>query len=67
MAKASSLKSLGRVRADGRRSLLVYLRKEVIKKLKIAALDEDRPAYEITEEAVSEWLAAREQGRKRKK
>jgi hypothetical protein len=61
------MKSVGRVRADGRRSLLVYLRQEVIKKLKIAALDEDRPAYEIAEEAVSEWLAAREQGRRRKK
>jgi hypothetical protein len=67
MTKASPAKSLGRVRADGRRSLLVYLRKEVIKKLKMAALDDDRPAYEITEEAVTEWLAAREQGRRRKK
>jgi hypothetical protein len=51
-----------RIRPDGRKSLLVYLRQDVIKRLKIAALDEDRPAYEITEEAVCEWLA----GRKRK-
>ncbi len=48
-----------RVRADGRRPLLVYLNREVIKALKKAALDEDRTAYEITEEAVSEWLRAR--------
>lgn len=67
MAKASSVKSVGRIRADGRKSLLVYLRQEVIRKLKVAALDEDRPAYEITEEAISEWLAAREEGRRRKK
>jgi hypothetical protein len=59
--------TLGRVRADGRKSLLVYLHQEVIKKLKIAALDEDRPAYEIAEEAISEWLAARAQGRRRKR
>jgi hypothetical protein len=63
----SPQKTLGRVRADGRKSLLVYLHQEVIKKLKIAALDEDRPAYEIAEEAISEWLAARAQGRRRKR
>jgi hypothetical protein len=51
---------------DGRRSFLVYLRPDVIKRLKVAALDEDRPAYELTEEAVCEWLAARERARKRK-
>lgn len=48
-----------RTRADGRRSLLVYLRPEVIKELKKAALDEDKTAYEVTEEAVSAWLALR--------
>ena len=63
----SPQKTLGRVRADGRKSLLVYLHQEVIKNLKIAALDEDRPAYEIAEEAISEWLAARAQGRRRKR
>jgi hypothetical protein len=45
-----------RMRADGRKSLLVYLDPAVIKQLKKAALDEDRPAYEITEEAVRDWL-----------
>jgi hypothetical protein len=48
-----------RARADGRKSLLVYLRPDIIKELKKAALDEDRTAYEITEEAISAWLAAR--------
>ena len=59
-------KTAGRTRADGRKPLLVYLRPDVIKRLKMAALDEDRPAYELTEEAVYEWLAGRDQGRKRK-
>jgi len=49
-------KSTPRPRSDGRRPLLVYLNPDVIKRLKKAALDEDRPAYEITEEAVREWL-----------
>lgn len=55
MSKISHEKS-ARARADGRRSLLVYLDPNVIKQLKKAALDEDRTAYEITEEAVRDWL-----------
>lgn len=54
--KPSSKATAGK-RADGRRPLLVYLDPDVIKRLKKAALDEDRTAYEITEEAVREWLA----------
>ena len=59
-------KAKARTRADGREQLLVYLDSAVIKQLKKAALDEDRYAYEITEEAVREWLAARKTNRKRK-
>jgi hypothetical protein len=62
----SEFKTGDRSRPDGRRALLVYLRPDVIKRLKVAALDEDRPAYELTEEAVSEWLAGHRKGRKRK-
>ena len=40
------------------------LHPDVIKELKKAALDEDRTAYEITEEAVSAWLATRKASRK---
>lgn len=54
----------GRKRADGRRALLVYLRPGVIKRLKMAALEQDRPAYELTEKAVCEWLADRSKGHK---
>lgn len=53
---ASSHEKATRTRADGRRSLLVYLDPDVIKQLKKAALDEERTAYEITEEAVRDWL-----------
>jgi hypothetical protein len=51
-----------RARPDGRKSLLVYLRPDIIIELKKAALDEDRTAYEITEEAISVWLASRRTG-----
>jgi hypothetical protein len=45
---------------------LVYLDQDVIKQLKKAALDEERTAYELTEEAVRRWLASREARRRRK-
>lgn len=51
-------------RSDGRRAFLVYMDPEIIRNLKMAALDEDRNAYEIVEETVAQWLASR--GRKRK-
>ena len=59
-------KAVDRSRPDGRKALLVYLRPDVIKQLKIAALDEDRPAYALAEEALSAWLAARRRGVKGK-
>jgi hypothetical protein len=43
----------------------VYLRQDLIKRLKVAALDENRPAYELTEQAISEWLV-RHRGHKRR-
>jgi hypothetical protein len=52
-----------RTRTDGRRQLLLYMDPEVIKELKRAALDSDRPAYEIAEEAIREFLKTK----KRKK
>lgn len=55
----SDKKSSSKARPDGRRPLLVYMRPELIKDLKKAGLDEDLRAYEIVEEAVQEWLAAR--------
>lgn len=49
----------GAERKDGRRSLLVYMRPDVIKVLKKSAIDLDRTAYSIVEEAVVEWIDRR--------
>jgi hypothetical protein len=51
-----------RVRKDGRRQLLVYLDAELIKKLKKAAIDDDRNVYEIVEDSARDWLAGRSGG-----
>jgi len=46
-------------RSDGRRPLTTYMFPDTIKQLKMAALEDDRNAYEILEEAVSHWLERR--------
>lgn len=43
-------------RPDGRRAFLSYVDPEIIKALKMAALERDTPAYEIVEVALAEWL-----------
>lgn len=48
-----------RTRADGRRTLLVYMDAALIIELKKAALEDDVNAYEIVEVATSEWIARR--------
>jgi len=52
-------KRASRLRPDGRKPFLAYLDRDLIKALKKAALDDDRNAYEIVEEAVGDYLAAR--------
>ncbi|MCJ2117008.1 hypothetical protein MKK65_10575 [Methylobacterium sp. J-001] len=47
------------LRRDGRRALYVYLPPALIRDLKKAALDEERPAYELVEEAVTRMLKDR--------
>ena len=56
MRKPKEKASGARKRADGRRQLLIYLMPEVITELKRAALTEERPAYELAEEAIRDWL-----------
>jgi hypothetical protein len=51
-----------RVRKDGRHQLLVYVEPDLIKKLKKAAIDDDRNVYEIVEDLARNWLAARSGG-----
>lgn len=48
-----------KIRADGRRTLLVYMDADLIKEVKKAALDDERNVYEIVEEATREWLNRR--------
>ena len=50
--------SQSRIRPDGRRQLLVYLDPDVIRRLKQAALSDERqrPSYELAEEAIKQWL-----------
>lgn len=43
-------------REDGRRPLTVYLPPELIRTLKLRALDEDRPAYEVVQEILEASL-----------
>ena len=66
MARTPSSTTPTRARAGGGKSLLVYVRPDIIKELKKAALDDDRTAYEITEEAISAWLASRKTTRRDK-
>lgn len=44
-------------RPDKRKQFLTVMAPDVIKNLKKAALDAGKPAYEIVEIAVLEWLA----------
>jgi hypothetical protein len=59
VAKPKEEASAGRMRGDGRRQLLIYMSPDLIKELKRAALDEDRPAYELAEEAIVDLLKRR--------
>jgi hypothetical protein len=59
VAKQGEVPSVARTRRDGRRQLLLYLAPEVVKDLKRAALDDDRPAYLLVEEAILEMLKKR--------
>jgi len=45
-------------RKDGRKALLVYMRPDLIKQVKRAALDGETTAYAIVEQAVGNWLNA---------
>ncbi len=53
MIRASNPESKpNRSRGDGPKSFLAYLDADLIKELKKAALDDERNAYEIVEEAI---------------
>lgn len=56
--------AVGRARPDGRRQLLVYIQPTIIKDLKKAAIELERNAYEITEDALSDWLKMNKPGKR---
>jgi hypothetical protein len=63
LAKPKEEASVVRVRGDGRRQFLSYMLPDLIRELKRAALDEDRPAYALLEEALIEWLKRRKRNK----
>lgn len=54
----SSKRKKGSDRPDGRRQLLVYLEPSLLFDLKVRALREERPAYEIVEEALKLFMGS---------
>ena len=52
--------SVARKRTDKRSQLLIYMKPELVRQLKLAALAKGRPAYELAEEAIDEWLKRHE-------
>lgn len=52
-----------RNREDSRLQLLIYMRPELVKMLKFSALEDQRPAYELVEEAVEAFLKARKRSK----
>jgi hypothetical protein len=48
--------SVARKRPDERSQLLIYMKPDLIRQLKLAALAKGTPAFVIAEEAIDEWL-----------
>jgi hypothetical protein len=48
--------SVARKRPDKRSQLLIYMKPDLVRQLKLAALAKGRPSYELAEEAIAEWL-----------
>jgi len=63
-ADERKLPAKGRPRAPkGKKQMLVILDQDVIKSVKMAALEDDKPMSHVVEEAIKEWLGKRK-GRK---
>jgi hypothetical protein len=66
-SKSPPERTTSRVRADGRRQLLVYVDPDVIKNVKKTAVDLDSTASGIVEVALREWLARRSLNKPKKR
>lgn len=64
MQKSPRKSTVPKERKDGRKQFLVYLPAKIIMDLKIAALHEGKHAYQLTEEAVRQYLVEKRTGRK---
>jgi hypothetical protein len=47
-----------------RRQFLTMMNPEVIRSIKVAAIEDDRAAWDIMEEAARQWLERRKSGKK---
>jgi hypothetical protein len=54
--KPKKAASVARERPDKRSQLLIYMNPDLIRQLKLAALAKGKPAYELAEVAIEEWL-----------
>jgi hypothetical protein len=59
MVKSTKTAKGDRSREDKRLQLLIYMHPELIRMLKISAMEDGRPAYELVEEAVEAFLKIR--------
>lgn len=56
MRKPKKAASVARKRPDKRSQLLIYMKPDLIRQLKLAALATNQTAYEAAEKAIEEWL-----------
>ncbi len=47
----------GSTREDGRKQLVLVIRPELIRRLKVAAMEQEKNTYEVAEEAFEAFLA----------
>jgi hypothetical protein len=65
MVEKKKAQKRGRRTAVGdRRQFLTMMSPEIIKLIKLAALESDRAAWDIMEEAAVQWLERRKSGKK---
>jgi hypothetical protein len=64
MAKQAKRTEAHRGRSDGRKPFLAYLPRDVIRDLKVIAIQEDRHAYLVTEDAIRSYLKGKQSARK---
>ena len=62
--KKKAPKRLKRQPVGERRQFLTMMSPDVIKLIKLAAIEDDRPAWDVMEEAARQWLERRKTAKK---